>query len=106
LQPLCIGSIEEIVVDPWLNKLPWNLSGGSATLYVVDPNGVLTSYAMTIVPNGFGAFYNYTVIGPANVSTSGDPLLPPWRLAFLLVDAQGRTQKSLPVAFSVISSPV
>lgn len=104
--PFVIGSVEEIVFDGWLNGLPWNVAGGSVTLYVVDPNGNQTSYAMAIDAEGYAARYNYTVVGPASISVAGDLLLPPWRLAFLAVDANGVTQKSRPVAFNVLSSPL
>jgi hypothetical protein len=106
LVPWTIGSVEQIVFSPFLGNLPWNLAGGSATLLVVDPNGVQSSYPMAVQANGYGASVAYTVVGPANVFTNGDPPLPPWRLAFLAVDASGRTQKSRAFAFNVLSSPV
>jgi hypothetical protein len=93
LIPLCIGSIETFQLQPFLDKLPWNLTGGSANLLMTDPNGTNYNFPATIV-NG-GAQYTWTVIGPAGN----------WTRAWEVTDAIGITQVSNPIVFSVISSP-
>ena len=93
LEPICIGSMETWQVQPWLNGVPWNLAGGSATLKLTDPNGVNTSFAGTI--SGGGAFYVWTVIGPAGT----------WVRSWTLTDSTGLVQVMAPEAMVVISSP-
>ena len=105
LVPLTIGSIEEFQLDPWLNALPWNLAGGTVQLLLTDPNGTKYTVNASIVTGGYGATATWTVIGPATVDDNGVRLANPWRRAWSVVDALGRTQISRAIAFEVVNSP-
>jgi hypothetical protein len=95
LVPLTIGSVEKFQDKPLLNELPWDLTGGSASLILSNPAGAQTTIAATIVPGGYGATANWTVIAPAGN----------WLRAWSLTDASGRHQVTLPIPFVVIASP-
>lgn len=93
IQPLCIGSIETFQTSAFLSGLPWDITGGSATLHFTDPAGGTLSLPANIT--GGGAQVQWTVIAP-----EGD-----WVRAWDLQDALGRRQVSQPIAFRVIPSP-
>src|SRR6516162_1772381 len=91
LTPLTIGSTELINFSAFLGSLFWDLTGGSATLLLADPQG--TAYSVTGTIAGGGGFANWAVVGPAGN----------WTRAWKLVDASGVIQYSRPIAFAVIS---
>jgi hypothetical protein len=93
LVPLVATSIETFQLSSFLNELPWDLTGGTVTLFFLDPAGNLTSVMAAVV--GTGAVVVWTV--PATPGT--------WSRAWLVVDSIGRTQKSLPIVFTVTNSP-
>lgn len=93
LQPLCVNSTETFQFQGMLDGLPWDLTSGSATLKLTDPNGNNSSITATI--SGGCAFANWTVVGPAGN----------WLRAWDIVDATGIRQVSRPIIFAVISSP-
>lgn len=93
LVPLVIDSVETFQLKPFLNKVPWQIGGGSVTLYILDPNGMLTSFSATVA--AFTALASYTVIGPAGT----------WSRAWKVTDSHGRVQKSRPIPFAVTQSP-
>jgi len=93
LVPLVISSVETFQLSSFLNGLPWDLTGGSVTIYFLDPAGVATNFPATIV--GPGATYNWMVISPPGT----------WTRAWLVIDALGRKQKSRPIVFTVTQSP-
>jgi len=93
LEAMTVGSTKIFQVQPWLNGLPWDLTGGSARLVLSDPDGINTTLTASIV-NG-GAQVSWTVPLPAGS----------WLRAWDLTDASGRRQISLPIAFTVVSSP-
>ncbi len=97
LTPLTINSNETFQLQPFANGLVWDLTGGAATLRMVDPNGVTYSYVAPIVgpPGGAGAQYTWTVLSPA-----GD-----WKRAWDITNAAGTRQVTRPIPFTVISSP-
>ena len=97
LKPLTINSNDTILFQPFANGVIWDLTGGSATLRMVDPNGMVYAYPASIVgPAGAGiASYPWTVIAPP-----GD-----WRRAWDVTNAQGIRQVTLPLAFEVVASP-
>lgn len=90
VKPLMVGSVEVFQVQPWLGAQPWNLTGGSATLLLRDPDQNLYTIPAA-VNSGGGATAQWTV---ANVP--GD-----WIRAWMLADATGRSQTSNPIVFSV-----
>ncbi len=93
LVPLAIGSVETFQLSARLNGLPWNLTGGSATVSFLGPNGETSSHAATV--NRTGATLSYTVVGGEGT----------WSMCWLVEDASGRIQKSLPILFAVTASP-
>ena len=97
LKPLVINSNDTFVLQPFNNGVIWDLTGGSATLRMTDPNGITYAYPATIVgpPGGAGAQYPWTVIAPP-----GD-----WRRCWDVVSANGIRQVTLPIAFEVVASP-
>ncbi len=97
LQPLTINSTDTFVFQPFANGLLWDLTGGSATVLMTDPNGVKYSYQAVIVgpPGGATAQLPWTVIGPP-----GD-----WRRAWDVTHVSGIRQVTRPYAFEVESSP-
>ncbi len=96
LVPLVTGSYEDFVLSPFLNGLPWDLTGGSVQLVIADPAANLFSYSATIV--GYGARQTWAV--PAAFASPGS-----WSRAWVITDAQGRHQVSRPIVFEVIGSP-
>lgn len=93
LLPFTIGSTKLFQANPYFNGLPWDLSGGSATLRLTDPLGNQFALAAQIV--GGGAQVSWTVVGPQGL----------WLAAWDLTDIQGRRRIQRPRAFQVISSP-
>jgi len=93
LIPLTIGSMETFQLQAYKNRLPWDLTGGSAQLLLADPTGSLTTINATIV--GQGAQANWTVGGLSGT----------WARAWKVTDSSGIVQISRPIAFAVISSP-
>ncbi len=94
LIPLTVGSTQLFEAAPFLDGLPWDLSGGSASLILADPTGALTTIPATII--GFGCTAAWTVAAPIGT----------WVRAWRLTSADGITQYSEPITFGVISSPV
>lgn len=95
LKTVAIGSQETFRIQPYRNGLPWDLSAGSATLYLADPTGTIQSpIGGSIVAQGAQA--NWVVAGMAGT----------WTFAWALTDAFGNSKKTLPYAFGVVSSPV
>lgn len=94
LVPLCVGSSEVFQARSDLDGLYWDLTGGTATLTLVDPGGNSVNVPATIGPDG-APKAPWTVTGPA-----GD-----WRRAWRLQDASGVVQVSRPIAFTVVVSP-
>lgn len=94
--PLTIGSGDEFLLKPTLDDLPWSLAGGTATLILADPNGVLYNFTAQIDPTGFSANYVWPVSGPVGS----------WARAWKCVDVNNVTQVSQPIPFNVISSPI
>ena len=78
---------------PYLNEVPWDLTGGSAFLLMTNPIGASFIYTATII--GFGASVNWTVLAPIGT----------WLRAWKVTDAAGIIQISRPFVFTVISSP-
>lgn len=76
-----------------LDGLLWDITGGTATLKLLDPGGNLTSVAGTV--EGSSGYAGWTV--PDTPGT--------WARAWDLVDASGRREVSLPVVFEVTRSP-
>ena len=93
LMPLTVNSIELFQHQGILNGQVWDLTGGSATLRMADPDGTTYAYACTIASGN--AFYTWTVL---NVPGT-------WVRAWDVTDAQGRRQVSRPLVFEVIASP-
>jgi hypothetical protein len=93
LTPLTLGSVKTFQLNPFLNGLPWNLTGGSATLDLRDPNGTLYQYAGQIV-NG-GAQATLSIFAPAGN----------WTFAWDCTDGTGIREISLPIEFVVQASP-
>lgn len=91
--PLVVGSMETFIFSGYLNGQPWDLTGGSATLNMVDPNG--TTHAYTVTLTGDRVRYTWTVL-----NVPGD-----WTRAWALIDASGITEVTPPYPFTVISSP-
>lgn len=90
--PLTIGSVETFQTRAELGYVPWDLTGGSATLKLTDPTGAGTTISATITAGN--AVANWTVIGPAGQ----------WTRAWVLQDAVGVHQVSLPIAFQVVAA--
>ena len=95
LRTLTVNSIETFEVAPLLNLLPWNMTGGTATLKFTDPNGNNSSVAGTIGPTGYTATATWTVPNTPGL----------WTRAWDITDAAGIRQVMLPTAFEVVSSP-
>jgi hypothetical protein len=93
LAPLVIGSVDTFQQDPKLNRLPWDLTGGTATLTLQDPNGVQTVLSAQVL--GFGAKVAWTVAGAIGT----------WTRAWTLIDGSGLKQVSRPRPFVVTGSP-
>jgi hypothetical protein len=91
--PLVVGSMETFVFSGFLNGQPWDLTGGTATLNMVDANGGTHAYSVPIT--GDKVRYTWTVIAPAGS----------WRRSWTLVDVNGLTEVTPPYPFTVITSP-
>jgi hypothetical protein len=72
--------------------VPWDLTGGSATLFLQDPNGVVTSNVGTIATNV--ATFQAT---STTLDESGD-----WVRQWKLVDALGTVEYQEETSFSVM----
>ncbi len=94
LVPLAIGSVETFQLQPLINRLPWDLQGGSASVILSPPTGGNITINATIAVDG-SIRAQWTVIAP-----EGN-----WLLAWDCTDALGRHQVSNPIPFDVISSP-
>src|ERR1700722_1908501 len=92
LRNLYLGSNEIIQCQPILGGIPWNLTGGAATLILADPNGNLTVVPATINPGG-DAYAPWTVAGAVGQ----------WTRCWKLTDPTGFVQFSAPKAFGVAS---
>lgn len=77
--------------QPWNNGLPWDLTGGSGTLWLTDPTGTVTSLPVTI--SGFTISAAWTVVAPSGT----------WLRCWDLTDAGGVRQLSEPLVFEVTS---
>jgi hypothetical protein len=93
LVPLIIGSQETFQLKPLLNGLPWDLTGGTVTLILLDPTGAQTTISGTIA--GRGATAPWTVTGPVGN----------WTRCWHVSDGSGLVQYSQPLVFTVSSSP-
>jgi hypothetical protein len=93
LVPLTIGSLETFVLQAFNNGLPWDLTGGSATVLMADPQGGSHSYTAAI--SGSTARISWTVL----------PIPGDWRRCWDVTDGSGTRQVSRPIPFTVISSP-
>jgi hypothetical protein len=93
LVPLCVDSAELFVLRPRLDGLPWDLTGGSATLLLTDPDGSPSTVAATIVSGQ-----------PRAAWTVADPV-GTWLRAWEVTDSAGVHQVSRPICFTVIDSP-
>ena len=93
LVPLTINSLMTFQLDPYLDGLPWDLSGGSAVLRMIDASGVTHTSSASI--SAAGVIVNFTVPAPAGA----------WTRAWDVTDVSGRRQVSRPIAFAVVASP-
>ncbi len=93
LLPLTIGSVESFEQQANLNSLPWDLTAGTVSLLMTDPNGTSYSYPATI--SGGCSQVTWTVVGPVGV----------WLRAWSTTDSNGIKQVSRPIPFIVASSP-
>lgn len=90
LIPLTINSQEVFELQAVLNGLPWDLTGGTVVLRLVDPSLVVTDVPATI--SGGAAQAGWAVASPAGT----------WRRVWDVTDVDGRRQVSRPVMFAVI----
>jgi hypothetical protein len=93
LVPLCVGSAEAFVLKARLDGVPWDLTGGSASLLLTDPAAGSHTVAATIT--GGVARASWTVQDPTGT----------WLRAWDVTDASSRRQVSRPIAFVVQDSP-
>jgi hypothetical protein len=89
LKPLVIGSGITFEVSPFLNDLFWDITDGSASLVLVNPQGQTITLPATVL--GVGAQANWSVIGPVGT----------WVRAWVLTDVNGFHEVSQPVIFQV-----
>lgn len=89
---LAIGSNETFETRASLNGEPWSLAGGSALLKLTDPTGGSSSITGSIV--GQNAVASWTVVAPVGA----------WTRAWVLTDATGLQQVSLPISFDVVAA--
>ncbi len=89
LRPLFAGSTEVFQAQGFLNGFAWDLSGGSGSLRLVNPLGVVTTITASI--SGGCALAPWTVTGP-----SGS-----WSRQWTLTDVDGVVQVTDQIAFEV-----
>ena len=89
LEPLVVGSVETFQHQGFDNRLIWDLTGGSASLKIIDPTGASTTYAATI--SGGCAFVTWAVAGPVGT----------WFRQWTVTSADGRHQVSRRIVFEV-----
>ena len=88
-----VGSSALFQLSGFLDKLPWDLTGGSARLLLADPNGQSYDYAATV--QNRGAVYDWTVLNVAGT----------WVRSWKATGADGTVEYSIPITFSVVASP-
>lgn len=93
LKPKVLGSAYTFQLQPRKNGLPWDLTGGSAVLYLADPSGTVTTIPAAIVGRGAMAAW---------VATGSEGM---WTRAWKAVDAAGIVQYSPPISFRLILGP-
>lgn len=91
---LTVGSTELFQLIATLDGNVWNITGGTVTLILADPNGNETSITASSVYDG-GAQAPWMVLNTPGV----------WKRAWKVV-AGGITQYSEPITFTVVSSPI
>jgi hypothetical protein len=90
LFPLTRGSMEVFQLQPIINGLPWDLSGGSASVTLTDPNGATTILAVTITGRLIRSA-SWTVAAPVGG----------WSRQWTMTDSTGLRQVSHPLPFEV-----
>jgi hypothetical protein len=93
LFPLTVGSQKTFQLAPLLDEIPWDLTGGSASLILSDPNNSITTITATIANRG--AVASWTVAGTAGR----------WTRTWKATDAAGDVQYSVPIPFDVVTAP-
>jgi len=93
LATYALGSQVNFLIRPLLNGLPWDLTGGSASLYLADPDGQITTLTAQIL--GMAAQVTWLAAG-----TPGT-----WTRAWLLGDKNNISKKTLPIGFGLLLSP-
>ena len=94
IRPLTINSDYTFVGKAMAGGLPWDLTGGTATLLLEDPAGQLLSLPGTIT--GGTPRRGWRATGPVGT----------WIFSWDLTDAQGRRGISQRLVKDIISSPV
>ena len=90
---LFVGSSILFQVQPFLDGLVWDLTGGGARLLMTDPNGMAYNLIASIV--GGGARVAWTVLDVPGT----------WVRAWKLTDATGIIEYTEPIVFDVVESP-
>ena len=99
LKPQTIGSVRTFLWSANLNGLAWDISGGSATLILQDPNGNQTIIAGTIDSGGYSARAHWVVTAPAGNWTLS------WKVQDAAMALAGTYENSVAVTFEVQATP-